>query len=153
MIFARCRKLLLALAVVAVVPGCAKNERARPAARPTPAARPAAAAPDTVAYMARGNEPFWAVCVTSAGIVFSEPDHADGVHGAYVAPTRQSAGLVFRTVLDDSAATPLELTLDEKPCSDGMSDRAYSYAAVVRVGERVLHGCAERGVAAATPSR
>lgn len=157
MMLARYGMFCIALAAVAVVSGCAKNERATPAARPATvplAAAPlAAVSPDTAAFMVRGNEPFWAVSVTSAGIVFSEPDHPDGLHGAYVHPTRQAAGMVYRTVLDDSAATPLELTLEEKPCSDGMSDRAYSYAAVVRVGDRVLHGCAERDVAAATTPR
>ncbi len=147
MILARCRMVLLALAAVAAVPGCARNERA------TPTARPAEAPADTVAYMVLGNEPFWAVRVTSGGIVFSEPDRPEGVHGAYAAPTREGAALVFRTVLDDSAATALELTIRETPCSDGMSDRAYAYAAVVRVGDRVMHGCAERSIAAAPSPR
>lgn len=147
MSLARCGMALVALVALVVGPSCARKEGA------TPAERPATVPPDTVEYIARGNEPFWAVSVTRAGIVFSEPDRPDGVRGAYVPPIRRAADMVFRTVLGDSAATPLELTLEEKPCSDGMSDRKYSYAAVARLGDRVLHGCAERLVAAATTAR
>lgn len=138
---------LIALAALAVGSGCARKQGT------TPAERPATVPPDTAEYIVRGNEPFWAVSITPAGIVFSEPDRPDGVHGAYAPPTRRDAYVVFRTVLDDSAATPLELTIEEKPCSDGMSDREYSYAAVVRIGDRLLHGCAERHVGAATTPR
>lgn len=144
MTLSRCGMALVALVALLVGSGCAKDEGG------TPAGRPAAIPPDTAEYIARGNEPFWAVSVTRAGIVFSEPDRPDGVRGAYVTPTRRAADMVFRTVLGDSAATPLELTIEEKRCSDGMSDREYSYAAVARVGDRVLRGCAERRVTAAT---
>lgn len=138
-------RVLVTMVALVVATGCARNEGA------TPAERPAAIPPDSAEYVARGNEPFWAVSVTPQGIVFREPEHPDGVHGAYAPPTLRAAGMVFRTVLGDSTALPLELTLEEKPCSDGMSDREYSYAAVARIGDRVLHGCAERRVAAETP--
>ncbi|HEX5634403.1 MAG TPA: hypothetical protein VFX50_14280 [Gemmatimonadales bacterium] len=151
---------LVALVALVVVTGCDRKEGAAPAARPEGvpednAHRPAelprdtagdhtAVPPDTAEYLARGNEPFWAVTVTHAGIVFLEPDRPDGVHGPYAPPTRRGVRLVYQTVLHDTVATPLELTLEAKPCSDGMSDQAYVYAAVARIGDRVLHGCAER---------
>jgi uncharacterized membrane protein len=99
---------------------------------------------DVIEYIARGNEPFWAVNVTREGIVFLEPERIDGVRGPYAAPTRQGTTLVFRTVLRDSIDIPLELTLEERTCSDGMSDHTYTHAATARVGDRMFRGCAER---------
>jgi uncharacterized membrane protein len=126
-----------ALLAALLVAGCAPEPRS---GRAGPSS---SAPPDTVEYLAHGNEPFWAVRVTRTGIQFLEPDNQEGVAGAYASPTREGTVLVFRTVLRDSAGTPLELTLEEGRCSDGMSDRVYDYAAMARVGERVLRGCAE----------
>jgi uncharacterized membrane protein len=110
---------------------------------------PPAAAPDTVVWIARGNEPFWAVEVAPEGIVFREPDRPDGVRGAYTPPAIQGRSVVYRTVLVGDRDLPLELSIEEKACSDGMSDQRYAYAAVAKVGDRVLSGCAERRVVGA----
>lgn len=132
-----------ALVVMLYMWGCAGAKEAEP---PEPTA---STQPDTVEFVAHGTEPFWSVDVRRAGIVFSEPGHT-GVAGPYEQPARRGAALVFRTVLHDTAATPLELTLEAGPCNDSMSDREYAYAAVVRVGGRVLRGCGEAHLAAGT---
>lgn len=132
-----------ALAAVLLMSGCITGRQTE---HPEPSA---SAPPDTVEFVAHGTEPFWSVSVTRAGIVFSEPGHTS-VAGAYEQPARRGAGLVFRTVLHDAAATPLELTLEEGPCNDSMSNREYPYAAATRVGDRVLRGCGEARPAAAT---
>jgi uncharacterized membrane protein len=103
---------------------------------------------DTFEYVALGNEPFWSVSVTTQGIVYRTPENIDGVRGPYAAPVREDSTVTFRTMLGDSAGTTLEVTIGQGPCSDGMSDREYPYAAVARVGGRMLSGCAERWPAA-----
>lgn len=144
---------LVALVVIpATVPGCARNERAAPAAEESTAV-PRVVLADTAEYIVRGNEPFWAVNVTREAIVFLEPERQEGVRGAYAPPDGQGGALVFRTVLRDTVDIPLELRLEERPCSDGMSDHAYTHAAVARVGNRVLEGCAERRSATADSAR
>jgi uncharacterized membrane protein len=100
--------------------------------------------PDSFEYAAHGNEPFWSVSVTPEEIVFRTPDNIDGARGPYAPPTREDSMLTFRTVLGDSAGSTLELAIAKRPCSDGMSDREYAYAAAARVGDRMLNGCAER---------
>jgi uncharacterized membrane protein len=136
-----------------VVWGCTRRESANVDTNSQP---PPPASADTLKYVARGNEPFWAVEVTPQEIVFKEPENIEGVRGPYAPPTRDGTRLTFRTVLRDSSATTLELTIEERSCSDGMSDREYAYAANARIGDRILNGCAERlpsGSDTLTPSR
>jgi uncharacterized membrane protein len=89
---------------------------AAPQDRPTPA--PAAPPPAPAAYAGdfdvRGTEPFWAVEIREGG----------------------------STTVDGQA---LAVTLrEDAACSDGMSDRAYPYAAVVVFGSETWRGCAAR---------
>ncbi|HKQ57082.1 MAG TPA: hypothetical protein VJY35_04370 [Candidatus Eisenbacteria bacterium] len=136
------RLALVALAA-AFLGGCSPKQDT------TSSIPPPAAAPDTVVWIARGNEPFWAVEVSPEGIVLREPDRPDGVRGAYTPPAIQGRTVVYRTVLVGDRDLPLELSIEEKACSDGMSDQGYAYTAVARVGDRVLSGCAERRVVGA----
>ena len=101
------------------------------------------ARPDTE-IVARGNEPFWSVTVTHTAILYSDPERPEGLVGPYAPATHEGARLVFHTVLRDSITQPLELAIEQRPCSDGMSDKAYSYSAVATLGTRKLTGCAER---------
>jgi len=138
-------RIVALLMVTAIAGGCGSRQ---PPAAEGPAVdsaaiqRPAGEADS--GFVVRGNEPFWSVTVGADGIRFQEPDRPDGVRGEYDAPVREGDRLVYRTVLRDTVDLPLELTIEKQPCSDGMSDRAYAYAAVARVGDRVLHSCAER---------
>lgn len=133
-------RFLVAAALLAA--GCSRTEESgvRSVPRPTPA--------DTVEYAAHGNEPFWSVTVTPQGIVYRDPENIDGVRGPSVRPVRQGTSLVFRTQLRDEKNTQLELTLEEQPCNDSMSDRGFAFRAVARLGDRVLEGCAEQRPAA-----
>jgi len=81
-----------------------------------------------------GTEPFWSLSVSEDDIILERPDaaprhftpspfHMDG----------QSAEL---------RSTDLSAVVTAKPCSDGMSDRAYPLTAEVRIGDVVYKGCA-----------
>lgn len=143
-----------ALAALLLFAFAACGRRAEEAPPPAPApASPQAAAPDTIEYIARGNEPFWAVTVSAEGIRFSEPENIEGTLGPYRDPVLAESSMVFNTVLADSARTPLELVLEDRPCTDSMSGFEYPYTATARVGGRVLEGCGERRDAAAKRPR
>jgi len=131
--------LVLALLLVG---GCSRSESTHENTSAAPPPPPAPA--DTVEYVARGNEPFWALEVTPSEIVFREPENIDGVRGAYAPPAREGTRLIFRTTLRDSASTPVEVAFDEKPCQDSMSGFGFAYTATARIGDRVLLGCGER---------
>jgi len=130
---------MLSSLLVIVVSSCGERQERRTEAEPSAATE----APDTLEYVARGNEPFWAVKVTAREIVFQEPENIEGTRGDYAAPTRDGTRRIFRTTLRDSAGTPLELTLDDRPCQDSMSGFSFPYTATVRIGDRVMHGCGE----------
>ncbi|WP_340645979.1 hypothetical protein [Phenylobacterium sp.] len=87
---------------------------------------------------ARGTEPFWGLQIRGTQITLQRPDHP-----AAVGP---NPGLVMKdgkAVWESQAGTDrLVVTLSLEPCSDGMSDLKYAYAAQVVLGTETLKGCA-----------
>ena len=149
------RGRLVRLALLLALAGCGRRSESPPSAQApavTPETLPAPAVmlPDSIEFVARGNEPFWAITVSSVEILFQEPDRIEGIHARPTAPIRSGARLVFRTELRDSVPIPLELTLEEKPCQDSMSGFPFAYTATAQVGDRRFDGCGERRRRAAT---
>lgn len=86
-----------------------------------------------------GTEPFWAVELTGAEMVYSGVDRpeqrapqGDPVVRGTMATWESTTG----------AGNPLKVTLTATDCSDGMSDRTYPLTAMVEVGGELLMGCA-----------
>lgn len=132
-----------ALAILILVSACA------PRKADENATKPATGPPDTLEYVARGNEPFWSMTVTPDGeLLFQTPENIDGARGPSTGPTREGTRLIFRATLRDEASTPVELTLDEQPCQDSMSGFSFAYTASAKVGDRTLTGCGEQRPAA-----
>lgn len=140
------RRRAAALVALLLVPGCGRRSEPVAEAPPPGAARVQRPAPASVdsGFVARGTEPFWSVTIRVDGIRFQEPDRIDGIAGDYAPPVQDGARIVYRTTLRDTVPLPLEIAIEPKPCSDGMSDRTYPYAAVAKIGDRVLQGCADR---------
>lgn len=105
---------------------------------------PSVAAPAAGDFDAVGTEPFWGVKVRGQTVTLSRPDAADVVT---TSPTPEAMGdtLVYW-------GTPFNLTILNRACSDGMSDRKYAYEAEVRIGDDVLKGCADVAGASAKPA-
>ena len=90
-----------------------------------------------------GTEPFWGAEIGSAknGVSiarFTSPEEIDG--SAFEA--RRFAGnngLGFSGELDGKS---IQIAITPGECSDGMSDRAYPFAATVALGDTTLLGCA-----------
>jgi len=89
---------------------------------------------------ARGTEPFWALEIRARQITLRRPDH----------PAQMAANPGLKMSGDKAVwttktgETPLTVTLSAEPCSDGMSDLKYPYAAEVVLGGETLKGCAGR---------
>ncbi|BAY07531.1 COG3650 family protein [Calothrix sp. NIES-2098] len=96
-------------------------------------------------FIARGTEPFWSVTVSKRGIVYSSPD-APKQTFPYVTPLKaegRPANLV-RVYRLKGRASNILIIKQVDTCSDGMSDKNYSYSATLILGNRVLDGCAEK---------
>lgn len=110
-----------------------------PADAPAP---PPATTPPAAAYPAdldlAGTEPFWAVKIRGTSIDFSEPD-APAQNFANAAKA-EAGGAATWTANNAKGSIVVKLTAG--PCSDGMSDRVWTYKAEVTLGTRVLKGCA-----------
>jgi len=95
--------------------------------------------------VALGNEPFWNVRVSAQEILYRDPEHQDGYRFPAVAAVEEGDTCVYRTRRDLPAQRgprALELTLRRGACSDGMSDRQYPMVAVLKIGDKMLLGCA-----------
>jgi uncharacterized membrane protein len=111
-----------------VAPSTPPTEKARFSTSPPPKD------PDLVIrYKARGNEPFWAVDVEGKWLTYSDPE---------------TAGITIETQRSDMTWTgtyegkPLQFRIERRTCSDGMSDKVYDFAADLKLGDRMLVGCA-----------
>ena len=106
-------------------------------------AAPAAAVANTSAasFRAAGTEPFWALEITAGRLVFRTPEDTAGIRFPHAA--RTTLGDTLRWT-DAQGARSIEARVWAGQCSDGMSDRAWTHRAVVRVDTLTYRGCADQ---------
>lgn len=87
---------------------------------------------------ATGTEPFWSATVDGAALIYRTPEFPNGVR--ITVARRDAKGVAaFVGALDGK---PLALEIAPGACSDGMSDRIYSFTAVRQIGPDIARGCA-----------
>lgn len=144
--------ILIAVALI-TAPGCSAPDRGQgspadsasaesvsAAQRPPSAAAAHASVPGTVAFKALGTEPFWALELTSHGMRFSTPEDTAGIRFPSIEPT--TAGDTLRWT-GETERTRIDVRIWPEQCSDGMSDRTWTHAAVVQVDTTTYRGCAD----------
>ena len=111
-----------------------------PADGPAPAPPVAAPIPEEFSgdMDARGTEPFWGLQIRATQITLQRPDHPNAV-GPNPGLTMAAGKAVWETMVGTDR---LKVVLSVAPCSDGMSDLKYDYAAEVTLGGELLKGCA-----------
>lgn len=85
-----------------------------------------------------GTEPFWGGSVANGRLTYSTPENQAG-ETITVKRFAGNSGLGFSGTRQGQ---PLDLTVTEGSCSDGMSDRTYPYTATLRLGAEQRNGCA-----------
>lgn len=106
---------------------------------PPPADAPVATVSEyAVDFAARGNEPFWRADVKGTTITITRPEPPEVVATNAALGTAGTTG----TWTAQAGTTPVVLVVTKAPCSDGMSDLKYDYAAELREGDVVFKGCA-----------
>lgn len=128
------------VAETAATPGSEPAATPTPSTEPTtPAAAPAASTPIVPRDVrALGTEPFWNARINGNTLVYTTPEDQEGRKIA-VERRDTAIGAVLSGKLDNE---PLVLTLAKRTCNDGMSDRAYPFAAVLALGSQRRIGCA-----------
>ncbi len=89
-------------------------------------------------FRAVGTEPFWSLVAENGTLAWTSPEEPV----ALTAPAkarRLAGGWRFEGML---GGAPLVLEVTEGPCSDGMSDTVYPFAARAQRGGRTWAGCA-----------
>ena len=85
----------------------------------------------------RGTEPFWSLTIRSDRLMLSRADGGD-----FTAPNNGPQADGDMAVWDGG---PLKVTLAEKPCADGATERNYAFTATVELTDVApLKGCANR---------
>lgn len=92
------------------------------------------AAPFKQDFVLAGTEPFWRVDVKGTTMVLTRPEPEPVVTGTGATLAATSGKATWTT-------QAMTATVTAKTCSDGMSDRVYSYEAEVKVGDLMLKGC------------
>lgn len=116
---------------------------------PVAAAKPKsrARATTTIAQLAAvehldavGAEPFWDLELIGTKAIYNDP--VDQNKKSFTA-TRSVEGefLVLRGMMDGKKVTA---RIRAAPCSDGMSEREFSFEISLKIGEGLLQGCARR---------
>jgi uncharacterized membrane protein len=150
---------LVAMMILVVGLGCTPGPTSREAPSPSPSPtstadtlRSRAGLPDSLARVhdllaglelqALGNEPFWSVEISRNAIIYRDPEHLGGIPFPYAPPSGRAIGLVFESTRPDSTPRSIRVVIEQRECSDGMSDLRYRYASDVRLDSLVLRGCA-----------
>jgi len=90
-----------------------------------------------------GNEPFWGIRVTAAGLTYTTPDYQQGIAFPAVAPEVSGTTLRWVAITAPPEAHTLDVTLEERPCQDTMADKTWSHTARVIFDGTRLTGCGE----------
>jgi uncharacterized membrane protein len=92
------------------------------------------------AWRAVGTEPFWGLEINTTGLRFTTPEDRTGIRWPPLTP--RVAGDTVRWVGETERAA-VDTRIWPARCSDGMSDRVWRYAAVVRIDSTTYRACAE----------
>lgn len=87
---------------------------------------------------ALGNEPFWSVQADGQQLHWSSPENLQGIA---LEAVREQVGDVLH-YRGQMAGGEVTLTIQVKPCSDGMSDTQYPWTAQWQQGGTLFKGCA-----------
>ena len=102
---------------------------------PVPPAPAAFIFPDQLQVL--GTEPFWSLSIDGVQAIYSTPESA----GEPVRLVRTEAGGLLN-LTGTVGGEVLAAQIVPRECSDGMSDRRYSFAATITLGDRTMNGCA-----------
>ena len=90
-------------------------------------------------YALNGTEPFWGGSISGTSIRYMTPEDQFGD----VIETRAAYAADGETYSGTWRGRPFILTLTRASCSDGMSDRVYSFTAALQVAGGTRRGCAD----------
>jgi len=95
----------------------------------------AIASSDTLHFS--GTEPFWSGQARGGTLTYATPADQAGTQIA----VRRFAGRNGLGLSGTLEGRTFDLTATPGPCSDGMSDRRFPFAVIIKIGEEVRQGC------------
>ena len=96
-------------------------------------------------FRARGNEPFWRLDITKAGITFSDFGRSLKFRFPYVAPKVSDEVWRYDSMTAGGGEHRIIIDIEKGACNDSMSGAYFRLAAEVEVDNRTYVGCALQG--------
>ncbi|MCC6931432.1 MAG: hypothetical protein IT359_20760 [Gemmatimonadaceae bacterium] len=122
----------------------ASDTGASPSTAGETSALPHGPADEAGEFRLAGNEPFWGVRISKAGLRYTTPDYKDGILFPATAPQTDGATLRWIALTAAPDAHTLEVRLETRRCQDSMADKAWTHIATVVFDGATLKGCGER---------
>lgn len=99
-------------------------------------------------FWCSGTEPFWSLQISAqeGGIFLKNMGEERGLAFQWATPTTDGKSRwVYKAAPKASdTSVPMEITIVRHSCTDGMSDLRFDYSTEVKIGSKVLRGCAIR---------
>ncbi len=91
-------------------------------------------------YFLKGNEPNWSLEILKDenAIAFKDFGMQKAFLFSYSEPTKSGKTITYRCSANDDK---LEVSIEQGPCSDGMSDLEYDYTSKVTLNGKIFKGC------------
>ena len=93
-------------------------------------------------FVARGNEPFWNLDISTNGMVFKEMGQPE-IHFPAAQPDILEEGFLYESTTEVEGKTiSLQAKIVREDCKDSMSGERFAFTAEVTISGRQLNGCA-----------
>ncbi|MDB5228417.1 MAG: hypothetical protein JWN78_2610 [Bacteroidota bacterium] len=98
-----------------------------------------------VSWHITGTEPFWSMYIHNDTFIYSRlSEKIDTVYFKMDNYIFSGDSITYWLSDPDKQQAKINIFQSEKPCSDGMSDKAYSFHATALYKNERLNGCAEK---------
>ena len=138
-------KVRILIAVLGIISFSCGSKKTLPQKKETVVEKPVPVKSDPF-FKATGTEPLWSVEISKSEIIFTSVNESENFSVPYAAPIL-AADANVKLYRSKSDTAEIEITVSQGNCSDGMSDKTYSYTTKVglkRVGVteyQNLSGC------------
>lgn len=94
-------------------------------------------------FWAIGTEPFWSLQISKAENLIEWKNGSEGTLHQFIYVLPETIGSMIHYLTQEiNSGKPLDIRIEQRPCTDGMSENEYEYELIMTYGEKSYAGCA-----------